>query len=63
MLEQLYQRQGSAIFLKSQGKTYSYQWLQDKLKKISGLMESLQLKSGDKILLSVSAKVNLLLFF
>ncbi|HTS44059.1 MAG TPA: AMP-binding protein [Puia sp.] len=54
MLENLYSQVPSKIFLQTGRKSYSYQWLQEKIKKISGLFKSLNLSQGDRILLAVS---------
>lgn len=54
MLENLFAQTATKIFLQTENKSYSYQWLQEKIKKISGLFESMHIGQGDRILLAVS---------
>lgn len=54
MLEQLYQRHGSATFLQVQQRTYTYQWLREKIKKLSALFRDLEINRNDRLLLSIS---------
>ncbi|PWT77572.1 MAG: hypothetical protein C5B59_03600 [Bacteroidetes bacterium] len=54
MLQNLFSQSSTKIFLQTENKSYSYQWLQEKIKKISGLFESLNIRQGDRIMLAVS---------
>lgn len=54
MLQQIFQQPGNKIFLQTQNKAYTYQWLQQRIKKTLGLFRSLNIKQGDRIVLAVS---------
>ncbi|MBA4166564.1 MAG: AMP-binding protein [Chitinophagaceae bacterium] len=54
MFEKIYQRNGSATFLQVQNKTYSYQWLQEKIKKTGGFFRDYGIKRGDRLLIALS---------
>jgi acyl-coenzyme A synthetase/AMP-(fatty) acid ligase len=54
MFQNLFAQTATKIFLQTENKRYSYQWLQEKIKKISGFFESLDIRQGDRILLAVS---------
>ena len=54
MLENIFGVPPSKIFLQTNDSSYTYQWLQQRIRKIAGLFESLNLKKGDHLLLAVS---------
>jgi long-chain acyl-CoA synthetase len=54
MLQTLFEQPGGRTFLQVQHKAYSYQWLQQKIKQISGLFASLGIGAGQRLLLAVS---------
>lgn len=53
MLDQIYRQNSSSTFLRVQQKNFTYGWLQEKIKKISGLFIELSLKPGDRILIAI----------
>jgi long-chain acyl-CoA synthetase len=54
MLQQLFEQSGTKVFLQTEEKTYSYKWLQQRIKQITGLFQSLDLKTGNRVVLAVS---------
>ena len=54
MFKELYQAPQKKTFLRDNNKSYTYQWLQESIKKTVGLFQALQLKQGDRLLLAVS---------
>ncbi len=54
MLEKVFTQTPDKIFLQTRQKAFTYGWLQQKIKQISGLFESLNIRSGDNIVLAVA---------
>jgi len=54
MLQNLFGQVIQKTFLQSQERAYSYQWLQQRIRQISGLFESLKIRKGDRIFLAIS---------
>jgi long-chain acyl-CoA synthetase len=54
MVQNLFAQPSTRVFLQTQSKAFTYGWLQDRIKQISGLFHSLGLETGDRIILAVS---------
>lgn len=54
MLETVFTQTADKIFLQARQKAFTYGWLQQKIKQISGLFEWLNIKAGDNLVLAVS---------
>ncbi len=54
MFQNLFAQPHTKTFLQIQEKSYSYYWLQQKIREISGLFQLLNIRTGDRILLAVS---------
>jgi len=63
MFQQLFEQPGNKVFLHTEEKTYSYKWLQQRIKQITGLFQSLHLQSGDRLVLAVSDDVEMSALF
>ncbi len=63
MFHRLFEQPGTKIFLQTEDKTYSYKWLQQRLKQITGLFQSLNLKRGDRLVLAVSDDIEMSALF
>ena len=63
MLQQVFQQPGNKIFLQTDDKSYSYQWLQQNIKKTTGLFNSINLNKDERLLLAVSDDVEMSVIF
>ncbi|MGZ3860331.1 MAG: AMP-binding protein [Flavisolibacter sp.] len=63
MFQSLFTQPGSKTFLQTEEKNYSYKWLHQRISQVSGLLQSLQLKTGSRLLLAVSDEVEMSAIF
>lgn len=63
MLQQVFQQAGDKVFLQVNDKLYTYEWLQQRIKKVSGFFESINIKQGEKLFLAVSDDIEMSVIF
>jgi long-chain acyl-CoA synthetase len=63
MLQKIFTQPGNKIFLQTDDKSYSYSWLQQKIKKTLSFWNDAGIKSGDKIFAAVSNDAEMAVIF
>lgn len=63
MLENIFSQPGTKAFLQAGHRSYNYLWLQEKIRKLIALFETLELRKGDRLLLAVSDDVEMSALF